>query len=254
MKAGQIAVSPCSNPDMTLDDVLAAYAALGYRNFEVFTSWAKSAFDYHGDPQFYLAKGRRHGMAFTSMHLPAIVADRLEETLAEAVAAARFAEAIGAAVVLYKAKDRPTYINAAPAFLDAVADLGVTPVIQNHFGSPLSTLEDVREVYEGIADSRLRTLLEVGHFHSAGVDWREAAEYLGDSIALVHLKDQIGRQSVPFGKGEIDLAGLFRYMDDKAYDGRYVVEMEVRDKENTLAYLADAYRYIKRYCKDGDDR
>lgn len=254
MRPEQIAVSPCSNPPMALDEALASYAALGYRNFEVFTSWAKSAFDYRGDPQFYLAMGRRHGMAFTSMHLPAIAADRLEETLAEAVAAARFADAIGVAVVLFKAKDRPTYINVAPAFLDAVEGLGVTPVIQNHFGSPLSTLEDVREVYEGIADSRLHTLLEVGHFHSAGVDWREAAEYLGDSITLVHLKDQVGRQSVPFGTGEIDLAGLFRYLDGKAYDGRYVVEMEVRDEENTLAYLADAYHFMKRYCKDGDER
>lgn len=252
MRIEQIAVSPCANPEMALDDALAAYAALGYCHFEVFTSWVKSAFDYHGDPRSYLAKGRRYGISFTSMHLPPIAPDRREETLAEAVAAARFAAAIGASVVLYKAKDRPTYIDAAPAFLDAVAGLGVTPVIQNHFGTALSTLADVQEVYEGIADPRLRTLLEVGHFHSAGVDWREAAAYLGDSIALVHIKDQVGRQSVPFGAGEIDLTGLFRYMDGKAYDGRYVVEMEVQDKENTLAYLDGALRYIERYCKGGD--
>ena len=93
MRPEQIAVSPCSNPPMALDEALASYAALGYRNFEVFTSWAKSAFDYRGDPQFYLAMGRRHGMAFTSMHLPAIAADRLEETLAEAVAAAQIGRA-----------------------------------------------------------------------------------------------------------------------------------------------------------------
>ncbi len=60
---------------------------------------------------------------------------------------------------------------------------------------------------------RLLTLPEVGHFHSADVGWREAAEALGDSVALVHIKDQIGRQSVPFGTGEIDLPGLFRFFD-----------------------------------------
>jgi sugar phosphate isomerase/epimerase len=248
MRPEQIAVSPCSNPEMQLDEALAAYSSLGYRNFEVFTSWAKSMFDYHADAEFYLAKGRQYGMAFTSLHLPEISADNIEETLQEAIDASRFAEAIAAEVVLYKASDRPTYIKAVPAFLDAVENLKITPVIQNHFGSPLTTLEDVKEVYEGIDDPRMKTLLEVGHFHNVGVNWRDAAEYLGDSIALVHVKDQIGSKPMQFGKGEIDLLGLFKYMDEKAYTGRYVIEMEVRD-ENTLNYLADARRYVLKYCE-----
>lgn len=251
MISEQIAVSPCSNPDMELDDVLAAYAALDYRKFECFTSWTRSAFDYHGDPEFYLAKGRQYGMTFTSLHLPVITADHRDETLQEAIAAARFAESIGTQIVLYKASDRPTYIGAAKTFLDAIEGLNVTPVIQNHYGTPLSTLEDVKEVYEGIGDSRMGILLEVGHFHSAGVDWRKAAEYLKDSIALVHIKDQIGQQSVPFGQGEIDLYGLFQYMDDRGYEGHYVIEMEVRDKENTLEYLAAARKYFLEYCEEG---
>ena len=248
MRAEQIAVSPCSNPEMELDDVLRAYSSLGYTQFEVFTSWTRSAFDYHADPQLYLATGQHFGMAFTSFHLPPVAAGD-PGTHREAVAAARFAKAIGADIVLFKAADRETYISAAPAMLDAIEDLGVVPVIQNHYGTPLSTLDDVKEVYEGIDDGRLRTLLEVGHFHSAGVDWREAADYLGDSVALVHVKDQIGRQSVPFGQGESDLDGLFQYLDARGYDGRYVIEMEVRDKENTLMYLADAREYVLRHCE-----
>jgi sugar phosphate isomerase/epimerase len=235
---------------MGLDEVLEAYAALGYENFEVFIGWAQSAFDYHGDPEVYLEKGRRFGMNFTSMHLPEVRADDLEGSLREASIAARFAEAIGAGVVLYKASDRPTYIQAASLFLDAIDDLGVIPVIQNHFGTPLTTLEDVRTAYEGIDDPRLHTLLEVGHFHSAGVGWREAAEYLGGSIALVHVKDQIDKQSVPCGQGEIDLPGLFRYMDGRGYEGHYVVEMEVEDSENTLRYLGEAREYVLQFCEE----
>ena len=34
---------------------------------------------------------------------------------------------------------------------------------------------------------RVGSLLEVGHFHTAGVEWQEAVEYLADSIALVHI-------------------------------------------------------------------
>lgn len=251
MRMEQVAVSPCSNPEMGLDDVLGTYSSLGYTNFEVFTSWVNSAFDYHSDIQSYLAKGQQFAMVFTSLHLPPITADRQIEALQEAIAAAQFAEAIGAEIVLYKATDRRTYITAAPAFLDAIEGLSVVPVIQNHYGTALSTLDDVKKVLKGIDDPRMRALLEVGHFHSAGVDWREAAEYLGDAVALVHIKDQTGRQSVPFGQGEIDLHGLFQYMDNRGYEGRYVIEMEVRDKENTLAYLADARKYVLAYCEDG---
>lgn len=249
MQADQIAVSPCSNPEMALDLALASYAGIGYQRFEVFTSWAKSAFDYKADPEFYISAGARHGMQFHSLHLPAIRPDQIDETLADAVRAAEFAAAIGVDVVLYKAADRPTYIEAAGRFLDAIAGLDITPVIQNHFGTPLSSLDDVKEVMEGIGDARMKSLLEVGHFHSAGVPWREAAGYLGGSIALVHIKDQIGAQSVPFGKGEIDLPGLFAFLDDSGYNGCYVVEMEVEDRENTLKYLEDALRFMERFCK-----
>jgi len=156
-----LAVSPCSNPEVGLDEVLQAYATLGSRKFEVFTSWAKSAFDYHGDPEFYLEKGRRHGMAFVSMHLPP-VGDDVDASLAEAVEAARFAAAIGAGVVLFKATSRPNYIRAAGPFPDAVEELPVTPVLQNHAGTPITTLQEFREVLDGIDDERIKALLEVG--------------------------------------------------------------------------------------------
>ncbi len=249
MKLSQFAVSPCSNPDWDLDQVLTAYSALGYRKFEVFTSWARSAFDYTNDPAVYLKKGRAHNMAFTSMHLPPVMADNLDAGIKEAVTATRFAAAIGANVVLFKAQDRPTYIKAALPFLDAIESINITPVLQNHCGSALTTLDDVKEVHEGIADPRMKALLEVGHFHSAGVLWPEAAEYLGEKIALVHIKDQLGVQSVPFGEGEIDLPGLFRYMDERDYTGNYVIEMEVKDAENTIDYLVRAINYVKMYCE-----
>jgi len=65
----------------------------------------------------------------------------------------------------------------------------------------------------------------------------------------VHIKDQIGRQSVPFGNGEIDLPGLFARLADDGYRGKFVVEMEVTDRENTPQYLADALRYLKLFFR-----
>ena len=88
MKIEQVAVSPCSNPEMGLDDVLSAYASLGYKHFEVFTSWTNSAFDYHTCPQAYLKIGQQFSMVFTSFHLPPITAGGLTDSLQEAITAA----------------------------------------------------------------------------------------------------------------------------------------------------------------------
>jgi sugar phosphate isomerase/epimerase len=123
--------------------------------------------------------------------------------------------------------------------------LDVVPVLQNHQGKAISTLEDFETVLAGINDPRMKTLLEVGQFHSVGVDWRDGYKLLQGTIALIHIKDQIGSQSVPFGTGEIDLPGLFKHMKQEGYQGNFVVEMEVADKENTLRYLEKAFHYVQ---------
>jgi len=244
-RLSRLAASPCSNPEMSLEEALVAYGGLGFRKFEVFTSWAGSAFDIDADPGDYLAAGRRHGMEFVSMHLPPVKGDDTAATLDRAVRAAEFAEAIGAKVVLYKADSRETYVAAAAEFLDRTDGIAVTPVVQNHFGTPVSSLDDFREVLGGIDDERMKALLEVGHFHSAGVEWPEGYELLRGRMALVHVKDQVGRRSVPFGTGEIDLPGLFSQLAADGYAGDVVVEMETEDRENRVRYLGEALEYLR---------
>jgi sugar phosphate isomerase/epimerase len=241
--------SPCCNPGMTLPEALAAYSRLGFRKFEAFTSWANSALDWERDPAFYRELGSQQGMQFVSLHLPPVGDDR-RESLAQAVKAARFAALLGARVVLFKATSRASYLAAAKPFLDATEELGITPVLQNHAGSPISTLADFQEALDGIGDPRMKTLLEVGHFHAVGVSWRQGYDLLRDSIALIHIKDQVGRQSVPFGTGEVDLPGLFRWMRSVGYTGDYVVEMEVEDRENTLRYLQEALAYVRAHYQE----
>ena len=224
---------------------------LGYRKFEAFTSWVKSALDFTAEPAFYRERVEECGMTFSSLHLPPVT-DDLEATLARAIQAARFAEAIGAGVVLFKASSRENYIRAARGFLDAVEGLSVTPVLQNHRGTAISSLADYRQVLERTDDERIKGLLEVGHFHSVGVSWRQGYELLGERTALIHIKDQLGPQSVAFGAGEIDLPGLFRHMRSVGYVGDYVVEMEVQDRENTLKYLGDALEYLRAHCEGAE--
>ena len=125
----------------------------------------------------------------------------------------------------------------------------VTPILTNHYGAAVETLEDYREVMDRVDDARCRTVLEVGHFHSAGIGWREAYDALWPSFALVHIKDQVGAQSEAFGQGEVDLPGLFARLIADRWEGDAVVEMENEDTENTAQYLRAAVSYIKAHTE-----
>ena len=184
----RLVATPCSAPKWTLEEVLSAHAELGFTKYEAFIGWVKSALDLSADPAGYVELAGRYGMRFLSMHMPP-VGDDVDASLAAAIEAAEFAAALGAEVVLFKATSRANYIAAGPGFLDALDDLRMTAVIQNHCGSPLHGVEDVLEVLEGVGDERLGALLEVGHFHQAGVPWDEAYAELQGRVALVHVKD-----------------------------------------------------------------
>ena len=229
---------------MELDELLKVYSKLGFKKLEVFTHWVRSAFNYFIDPVFYIEMGKKYNMKFKSFHLPDI-GDDTETSLENAVMAARFAKAIGVSIVIFKAASRENYIKTATRFLDVISDLNLITVITNHKGTAISTINDYKQVIDGINDNRMKTLLEVGHFHSVGVSWEEGYDLLGESIALIHLKDMRGLQSVPFGTGEIDIKGLFHHMKARGYNGDYVIEMEVNDRGNTIKYLEEALDYVK---------
>jgi sugar phosphate isomerase/epimerase len=246
----QLVSSPACIPQWTLDEVLPAYEALGFRKFEVFTSWCRSAVSPDADSKAIVEKMKAHGMQVTSLHLPPLKED-LDASIPVAVQAARLAQQLGADVVLFKADTRANYIRGAKLFLDAIEkeNIHVTPVLQNHSGTAISTLEDYREVIDGINDRRMKTLLEVGHFQRVGVSWRQGVELLGDSIALVHINEIREGKSVPYGEGDVDFAGLFQYLKGKRYTGNIVVELELEtrntDPQRTIECLKDARDYIE---------
>jgi sugar phosphate isomerase/epimerase len=240
----RLVASPCSAPKWTLDEVMAAHAELGFRKYEAFTGWVASALDVSADPAAYVETAERHGMRYTSFHLPAVDGEDFDASLAAAIEAAKFAKAVGAGIVLFKAKARPAYVRAAPAMLDACEELGLTAVVQNHKGSPLNDVAGVREVLEGAADERLEALLEVGHFHQAGVTWDEAYDYLRGRVALVHVKDIARGEPVGFGEGEIDFAALVAALKADGYAGDYVVELEGKCWDDPKRYLCEAVELL----------
>ncbi len=242
-----LAISSCSLPEPTLPEILNIARDLGYRKFELFTgTWANSAVDYHSDDIGYFRElSQETGVSYCSFHLPPFVEDE-PQSLAEAVKAAFFAEAIGVPRFLVKGKTMRAFETWLPEFLERTEKLNAVPMLQNHAGTPITHPEHFIHLFDTIANPRLRAVFEVGMFLSCDVDWHEAHECLRDFIELVHIKDQIGTERVPFGQGQLDFRDLFTTLEKGGYQGDVVVEMEVcqRDTRRTIELLRDARRLL----------
>lgn len=251
----QLVCSPCCLPAWSFEELLPAYRRLGFSKMEAFTEWAQGHLDWHDDPAIALSKAQAAGMAITSFHLPLIRDDNVEGGFEDALAAARYAQALGTKVMLFKTASREIFGRIGVRFLDALdsENIQVTPVVQNHRGTAISTLEDYQQVFSLLNhDPRLKAVLEVGHFQRVGVPWQAGWEYLGERIALIHVNDIRDGKSVHYGTGEVDFAGLMRQVRTTEYQGEIVVELELENRDdapqdtlnglkNAITLLTDLY-------------
>lgn len=242
----RLVASPCCLPKLSASEIYPAYQKLGFSKFEAFSSWATCRHDWKGNPEVDRQYAALHGLEITSYHLPPIT-ENIDESLADALAAARYASRLGANVALYKAKNRKWFAEAGTRLLDAIEqeNLGLTLVLQNHAGSAISTLDDFRGVYADLHnDQRLKAILEVGHFQRIGVPWQNGWELLDGRIALIHVNEIREGKSVAYGSGEVDFPGLMKQIKTSGYGGDIVVELELdtnkTNTEETLRGLAAA--------------
>jgi sugar phosphate isomerase/epimerase len=252
----QLVSSPVYFPYWPLEKVLAACRDLGFHKFEGFSEWPVCKLDWRGDPAVPRRLAESMGLRFTSFHLPTIREDE-GVGLENALIAARYAAGLGAKIVLFKTNSREIFARVMKKFLDALdqARLGLIPVLQNHKGTPISTLDDYREVFESIGnDPRLKAVLEVGHFQRAGISWKAGWDYLGDRIALIHVNEIRNDESVLFGSGEVDFRGLIRHIKSSAYRGDIVVELELASRESnpqeTLDGVRQAVALLENYYRE----
>ena len=231
-----------------LEEVLASYSTMGYRYFEAWLKGRGSAMDMTNGPEFYVEKARRYGMRYCSLHMRDLESAD-QEAIDTAVEEALFAEKIGARVLTFTCSTKQVYVDAARKVLDAIEGHDLTLVIQVHEGRTLKTVDDLTDVLEAVADDRIKVQHEVGSFHALGADAVEVVERFGSRIALIHVKDMVGHQSVPLGKGEVDLPGLFAATRGIGYTGFYVIEIANADKENTNRYFAEAVDYLRTFCR-----
>ena len=235
---------PVYFPSWPLENVLAACRDLGFHKFEGFSEWVESRLDWRGDPAIprHLAEGM--GLKFTSFHLPAIRGD-IETGIENALTAAHYAAGLGANIVLFKAGTREIFAQATRRFLDRLDQdcPGLTPVLQNHMGTAISTLDDYRQVFDSIGnDPRMKVILEVGHFQRAGISWKQGWDGLGDRVALIHVNEIRAGESVLFGTGEVDFRGLIRHVKTSGYRGDIVIELELSGREANPQPTIDGVR------------
>jgi len=121
--------------------------------------------------------------------------------------------------------------------------------LEPHFGSQIQFFEDYEAIFEQIKSLQVGITLDSGHFHSAGVDWKSLIHRYPERIYNFHVKDHIGKQSVPLGTGEIDLRGYIEELHTIGYEGALAVELEVIDPENLPRYCAEAFIYLRDLVK-----
>ena len=245
--------SPVYFPHWPLEKVLFSCRELGFSKFEGFSEWPTSKLDWRGDPAIPRRLAESMRLIFTSFHLPVIREDE-DAGLQDALIAARYAAGLGAKIVLFKAASQEIFSRTMTRFLDALdeTDLGLIPVLQNHLGSAISTLDDYRRLYACLGDDhRMKALLEVGHFQRAGLSWKQAWDYLSDRIVLVHVNEIRAGQSVLFGTGEVDFPGLMQRIKSSGYSGDIVVELELPNREfnpqETIDGVKQAVELLENY-------
>ncbi|MGO1050682.1 TIM barrel protein [Crossiella sp. CA198] len=135
-----------------------------------------------------------------------------------------------------------TLIRISGRIRDIAARHGLRTVLHPHVGTHI---ERKAEVERFLADSDLELCLDTGHLLIGGTDPVELAREHAGRIGHVHLKDvraevaarvrdgelpyatAVGQGLyVPLGDGDVDIAGIVRFLRDAGYQGWYVLEQD----------------------------
>ena len=138
--------------------------------------------------------------------------------------------------------------------LTLIEDGPVRMALEPHYNSRFMTRQDFDAIFAAIDDPRVGITVDTGHFHSAGVDWKGLICDYREKIYNIHLKDHEGTQSVPIGRGGIDLRGLIETLHEIDYEGALAVELEVVDPENLPRYIVEAYNHLSGLVREVSGR
>ena len=247
--------SPTLCPDLLLPEMLDLAKAAGFSRVELFRACTEST-PVHRDwsvpmVRTALAEAGLVLSGFNIRNLTGRKADSDERNLAYNLRQLEWdihlGRALGVKAMNTKGGTRTDaaladLVEGVNTLLETIPDIALN--LGNHLGNRLQGLADYQAVMPELPE-RARVLLDTGHLLSVGEPVMPFAEALAGRIGLVHLRDQQGEKPVPFGKGELPFAALFKLLADSGYDGLLVVELEGVDWDEPLPAALAARQYAE---------
>lgn len=140
-------------------------------------------------------------------------------------------------------REEPQYVLMAEGcrrLAEYIGDRPVTVCLENHHTWPLSYAADYERIMGDVDDPCIAITVDTGHFTASEVDQVAFVQRFADRIRHLHLKDQVGTKTVPFGEGQTPNAAVLRELESRGYDGYASLELELRDVDDPVAALRAA--------------
>ena len=122
---------------------------------------------------------------------------------------------------------------------DYSKDSGVMTTIENMPGFDGMLYQNMNDLNELLTSLDMSMTLDVGHANHVGY---APDGMIFDSIKHVHMHDNFGDDDahLAFGEGSIDLKHIVNALEEKNYDGIYIIEVNDYDS------IKNSYEYMKK--------
>lgn len=195
-----------------------------------------------------------HGMTLAALHIAAIPTappERYRACLDYARIAVERAAETGCNLVVVGGPDRRTepffpFLKALDEIEPLLRNTPVRLALENHYGNWIQFIQDYEHIFDYMQSPQVGVTLDTGHFTACGVDPADVARRLQDKIVHVHIKDHVGRQSVPLGTGQTNNLGLVRVLKEMNYAGYLSQEIECGRGEEADRAAAEGIVYMNK--------
>ena len=118
-------------------------------------------------------------------------------------------------------------------------DLGVLTTIENMPAFDGMLYQKINDLNDLLVSLDMSMTLDIGHANHAGY---APDGMIFDSIKHIHMHDNFGDDDahLPFGEGSIDLKDIVNRLEEKSYDGIYIIEVNDTDS------IKKSYEYMKK--------
>jgi inosose dehydratase len=226
--------------------------SLGYAGIELF-GFVLDA--YPGGIEAVRADLRENGLQLTAAYCSAGLIDPATRTedIEKMAGWAEKVRALGGAVIVvganastqraYSREDYGQLCQTLNAIGERCTALGVQPCFHPHTGTPVETREQIDLVMSTIDPRLVFMAPDTGQIAKGGGDPVEVVRTYRDLVRHMHLKDYVGGTStvdgtghlvdrtgyldyVPLGEGVVNLPAIARILEERGYDGWWMVELD----------------------------